>query len=186
MTICFTGAHGTGKTTLARAILPGVNKLAKDKGLKPFSLIVGTTREAMEVFEDAFEKPVNEATIVGYRLYKMAQTGNNIIIDRGLWDPIAYAGIYNSLDGQTFYLLNQAVFYILRKIPHQIFYLPIAINLIDDGVRSTDLKLQMQVDIEIKAWLNQTKMSYITVESVSLGERITEVLNHLSINLETR
>lgn len=180
MTICFTGSHGTGKTTLARAISPGVNRLAKDKGLKPFSLVVDTTRKALEAFEDAFKKPVNEATIVGFRLNQLGLTGDNVISDRTVLEPVIYAAAYNSLDDQTFYLLTQLAFWSLKKTINCLFYLPVAINLIDDGVRPADPAFQVKIDKEIINWLGHVQVPYVSIQSITLEERVEEVISHLT------
>lgn len=174
MRIVFVGSHGVGKTTLAERVCLTLNKIGNVK----FTFI-STTRKAREAFEDVWEgEEVNECSIVGYRLGEWTKAGENFVSDRSLLDPVVYATTLDTVPEQTKYLLSQLAMWSFGFIDY-IFYIPISIDLVDDGVRYIDPKLQKTIDSGIILWLDQAKIPYIKLESVELEERVAEVIKHV-------
>lgn len=159
--VALAGAHGTGKTTLARAFsaeyelveLPTPGRLMAARGL-----------------------PVNEsATVVSQCIAWLIQIGleeetRRWVSMRSLVDVWAYGALAAERTNAT--LIDAALFEHLTKATRALvvsrydvlFYLPPRIPLIADDVRSADPAFQSAVDGKIRGALNTWALDYVEVD----------------------
>lgn len=166
MKILLVGAHGTGKTTLAKKI----------QEIHPrFKIIDGIHREAKQ---DGFE------------INKTGDVISQIETVRRYWNKVGARNSFISLDG----MLRQTAYVICNKLPEPviglmkelcyierkhfmdaIFYLPIEFLLEKDNVRNEDRRFQEQVDTEISLLLNTFYHYNYLVVAGSVDHRVGKV-----------
>lgn len=168
--IVFTGAQGTGKTTVLNhykengknAITEVVRKLAK-KGVKINA--DGDEKGQTKIFKE-YKKLLSEITPDGY------------VSDRGLIDVVAYT-IYLSKEGKVTKEFAEKQLKALLKFRQEnpdvtYCYFPIEFDVVDDGVRSQDEQFRKDIDTLIKYLLDTCKVNYITIRG-TVEERIAKV-----------
>lgn len=164
MKIAIVGAHGVGKTTLAKII-------AEDLSLK---LIPDTAAEA---FHKGFV--VNEATPPENQLWMLTRQIEyereflpHFIADKALYDNIVYSrNIFKNVS-----LLQVIEEIVLRNASYDLLlYIPIEIPLENDG-RSVDPVFQKKIDSEYKALLHNLKLPYIKIAG-TLSQRVLKAKN---------
>jgi hypothetical protein len=171
--IGMTGAHGTGKTSMAQAMLAGP--------FQKFSLVPSTARQIKEygypINREATElsqilvpllRMVDEAEAVTNRHNRMYKQG--IISDRTLVDSLAYTMYQNANVWETNSILEQITFRLAKMhigTYASLLYFPIYWDNVDDGVRDPDEQYRRVIDHNIKAILDLMDINYWTVPNVS-------------------
>ncbi|MDO8663481.1 MAG: ATP-binding protein [Candidatus Wildermuthbacteria bacterium] len=166
MRIVIAGSHGTGKTTLAKA-------LAKRLSLNYIPDIVR---------EEAAPKgfTINENTPMEVQMWLVSRqwelektTPENWIADKSLFDYFIYGGLV---------LKDKNVKGVIEDIVRRnakydfVFYLPIEFKMERDGLRSSDSKFQEEIDRRFKECLAEFGVKY-TVLSGSVEERVSQATN---------
>lgn len=175
MKACFVGAHGTGKSTLARQLFSIFEPTFSNK---PFSLIDGTSTLFLEYSGVDCKDPHYEDLLIMYRIIMF--TGHeHFISDRSLVDPLAYQRYKQGLN--TKFMTDLCHNYSQELI---LFYLPPSIPLIGEGHRPTDVVYQRAVDREICYLLKSSfyKKLY-TVDVQGIEQRIEFIHNILQQEL---
>lgn len=166
MKILLVGAHGTGKTTLAKEI---------QKVYPRFEIIDGIHREAKQ---DGFEinktgDVISQIETVRRYWYKVGARNSFISLD-GMLRQTAYA-ICNKLPEPVIGLMKELCYIEREHFTDAIFYIPIEFPLEKDNVRNEDREFQEQVDTEICSLLN-TIYQYRDFEvSGSVSQRVGKV-----------
>ena len=174
--IVFTGAQGTGKTTL-------VNELNKRLNIKTLSIARNTainsgwtskTPGSVEYQKELFEK-----------LYKAISSKKSFVSDRALSCVAGYTFNHAlaNMSNSDFKKLadNQYKKFCKFHNEHQdviIVYTPIEFELEEDGLRSTDKELQHGLDFIIKNLLDTSNANYLTVTG-TVEERIEQIMQEL-------
>ena len=163
MKIAITGSFCTGKTTLAKDLseatgfrmLPEVARLMIEEGYKL----------------DKEVTPEIEHEIIKRQVFlELGGVYEDIIADRCLIDIAAYCSVLFKNEHD---FLNEVSYKLSRARYDFIFYLEPEFSIEDDGIRSTDIKFQKQVDKQIikilktKFFPNWYKISGTPKERVS-------------------
>lgn len=174
MRFIFTGAQGTGKTTILNHF--------KENGVPVITEIVrNLAKEGININEQGDLQ--GQRTIFNKYDELLSQT-KTYISDRGLTDVIAYSYtlaekgrvpyefVNNQLDRlKQFTQENPDIVY---------FYFPIEFPVVDDGVRSTDEHFRIVVDRYIKRILEAVGIRYVEVRG-TVEERIKIVENTIQL-----
>ena len=186
MRIAFTGAQGTGKTTLIRALsnyLPNytvyeelVRGLAKTSKVK-------INKEADDASQDIISTEHLRVAVESY------YSNKNVIFDRCVLDSYVYAK--DSYDRKL--ISKSCVEYatsvidiINRYYPYDmVIYIPPKLDLVEDGVRDTNVEYRDNIDSIFREVITWHKCNY-TLTSVKLDERINEVVNIVNEKIKTK
>lgn len=179
MRIAFTGAHGTGKSTIVEPLvrelglveLPTPGRWLKQQG-------IGVNTEAS----------VSSQAIGWFLQYGYEHSSNDWISSRCMLDVLAYAAI--PAEGQELslvdnHLLNQMTSatrsHLLSGPYDALFYLPPRIPLVADDVRIADQTFQSDTDRFIHDKLLEWNVSFeeIDVTDASANARIREIVGRL-------
>lgn len=170
MKIIFTGAQGTGKTTILNHY--------KEHGYNIITEIVrNLSKEGVKINEmgdlEGQRRIFNEYN-------KILNKEESYISDRGLTDVTAYTSylsnknddndlrvecMYQLFDIQDFYQKNSAVI---------TCYFPIEFPVVDDGVRSINEEFRHDIDVNIKNILDGIGIQYYTITG-TVEERIKQI-----------
>ena len=178
MKIGFCGTHSTGKTTLVEALK--TEPLFRDKYITD----VNVTRWVKSLGFEINEKTSEHGQEINL-LKRIAHIHSypNIVADRTIIDVLAYSIAGNrrghisdkSIEYQK-YLVNTNI-----SAYDYIFYLPMDIEVTDDGVRAIDPAFRTEIDDIITDSLHELGIGYKTV-SGSVRQRVEQILNTIGEN----
>ena len=173
MRIYFVGSHATGKTTLCRYV-------SRRYGLPMISEVARAVLAEMETALDALRTDMDLVAEYQERVFARQVTverqhADRFVSDRA-FDNLAYVAEHTlnagvMMDGDRFrdYMkwVSDGVVFFLR--PHQSL-------LRDDGVRAgVSWDSVLRIDGMVKLMLEQHRVSYLPIESVSMQERVRAV-----------
>lgn len=173
--ILFTGAQGTGKTSVMDVLPTSLTKL---RGITR-SVIENKNLTINEYSDNCTQKHIFDA-------YNNQLTSNdNYIAERSLIDVCAYT-MYLVKHNRCSSTLLEYQISKLEKFIHQnenalYIYFPIEFNIIDDGTRSINKDFQKEVDNNIVSILNKYNLLYCTV-SGNVDNRINIINKFLEEN----
>lgn len=165
----FIGSHGTGKTTLCKALKKIDSSIAIRDGVsRPVKIAKDKT--GMTGYQE--QAVINELTKFYWEYNK---DFNNLFLSRSPLDVEVYSRVFGWDDLaddmenwiRTSGMLSENVNY---------FYLPIEFELEDDGVRFTDIDLQKKVDKELKKSIKKYNLK-VTKLTGSVENRIKQIQN---------
>lgn len=173
MKIGMTGAHGTGKTSMAQAMIDGP--------FSSFSLVPSTARQikayGYPINREATElsqllvpllRMVDEAEAMTDKRNRMYKQG--LISDRTLIDSLAYTMYQNATvwaDGALIENVTRRLAQMHTNTYSVLLYFPIYWDNVDDGVRDPDEQYRREIDTNIKAMLDLFEVNYWTVPNVA-------------------
>lgn len=173
MRIYFVGSHATGKTTLCRHVsqrygLPMITEVARAV-LAEMETSLDALRTDMELVGD-YQKRVFARQVAIEKLH------NGTFVSDRAFDNLAYAAEHTTIVAD---MLNDPRFceYMQWVAEGVVFYLrPHASLLRDDGVRAgVSWESVLRIDGMIKLMLEQYRISYLPIDSVSMQERVRAV-----------
>jgi nicotinamide riboside kinase len=173
MRIYFVGSHATGKTTLCRYV-------SKRYGMPMISEVARAVLAEMEASFDAlrtdmdlvaeYQREVFRRQVQVERLHD-----GGFVSDRA-FDNIAYAAEHTTIAAD---LLSDPTFgeYMRWVAEGVVFFLrPHAALLKEDGVRAgVSWESVLRIDGMVKLLLEQHRVSYLPIESVSMQERVRAI-----------
>ncbi|MCK4359784.1 MAG: AAA family ATPase [Candidatus Cloacimonetes bacterium] len=167
MKILLVGAHGTGKTTLAKEIV---------KRYKDLWLIDNIHREAKR---DGFKinktnDIVSQIETVRRYLEKVGAR-NSFISTDNIIRQTAYA-LCNKLPEPIISLMKELCYIEREHFANKVFYVPIEFPLEKDGVRNKGIKYQKEIDVEIQDLLNTYYWNMYYTITGSVNQRTNEIL----------
>lgn len=169
--ILFTGAQGTGKTSVIECLsddVPKVRNITRSTA-KENNCAINTNGcdTSQKLIFDAYLKALN--------------ANEFFVAERSLIDVYAYTLHQASIgmcSGETVRLQLSMLKEFVHKHKDDIYvYFPIEFELVADGTRSVDKEYQKAIDEYIQDTLKAFKVKYITV-SGSIGQRV-ETINKL-------
>jgi len=175
MKIGITGTHSTGKTTL-------VESLRTEKFFKDYFFDINVTRWVKEI-----GLPINEHTNDASQEVNLTKriahlnSFDNIVCDRTIIDNLAYSSLGKHITPRSLEYQNKLVVANIFKYDF-IFYLPMDIDVVDDGVRMIDPIFRSEIDHFIQNFIERVKKEhphndkFHTVRG-SVRERIQQVLD---------
>lgn len=150
MRVTVIGAHGTGKTTLAKSI-------AEKLGINFIPDVVSQAYKlGFPINEDT--PPETQFWILSKQLELERNTPEPWIIEKSIWDNIVYG---------SFSIKDKEVLNVITKIVDAntkydiVFYLPIEFPIPHDGLRSMNKKFQKDIDNGLKKVITGRKVKYI-------------------------
>jgi nicotinamide riboside kinase len=173
MRIYFVGSHATGKTTLCRYVsrrygLPMISEVAR--------AVLAEMETALEALRTDMDLVAEYQERVFARQVAVEQQHSGRFVSDRAFDNLAYVAEHTTnaaammndrrfLDYMTW--VRQGVVFFLR--PHQSL-------LRDDGVRAgVSWDSVLRIDGMVKLMLEQHRISYLPIESVSMQERVRAV-----------
>ena len=163
--IIFTGAQGTGKTTVLKAL--------EERGANVITEVVrNLSKKGVKINEDGDENGQKKI----FKAYeKLLSENTPYISDRGLVDVLAYTMYLSEKDLVSEELVTKqfkALAKFMKSNGDIIYcYFPIEFDVVEDGVRSVDEDFRKAIDENIKTILAKMGVTYVTVRG-SQEERI--------------
>lgn len=188
--VTFVGAHGTGKTTLVKAL---ANKISS------FGIKCSVTPEVPRIICDSagdatyFRRGSNSLSkqillLVGQPIYEVATAteGTAILLcDRAILDHWAYTRhlFMKELEGED--ALSPLTDLIAKHCQSYdlIFYVPIEFAPLDDGTREGDKDFQKAIDEEVRELLKMYGLTYHTVTG-TVPDRVAQVMKVLNFDAQ--
>ncbi len=186
MKIALTGAHGTGKSTLAKFLKEEISKRKKIASVTPeVPRMICETVIDKEYFRRGNNSLLKQSLILLGQLVIEEQNQKGVdvqICDRTLFDHWAYS---LSLFGKEIIKGNYTEIYEKFISQHcisydKVFYLPIEFKPLDDGIRESDEKFQSEIDEIIVGLLKKHKIQYETITG-SVEKRCETILKAINI-----
>ena len=175
--IVFTGAQGTGKTTLVNALseITGVKTLSVAREMAKDTGWTATTPGSHEYQKNLFDT-----------LYKKLSSKRGFVSDRALSCVAGYTFSHAlaNIEDTKFKKLAEAQYKKFCKFHNEhpdvmIVYVPIEFEIEDDGLRNIDKAQQESIDFLIKNILTTTNAEYLTVHG-TVEERIEQIKAELA------
>lgn len=179
MNIAFTGAQGTGKSTLVETLL--------ESGILPdHKRYVNPQRLLHNYLGDKFphSSKANDLSQIGiYSNFVIQLLGGNLICDRSLIDALAYSAL---AEGVKNHEELEEIFSKGLELYDIIFYTPIEFKVEEDGFRDTREDYIKSVDLTIQKYINkyQDKIRVVRV-SGTVEERMKIILESIKSLKET-
>lgn len=163
--IIFTGAQGTGKTTVLKAL--------EERGANVITEVVRNLSKKGVKINEAGDEDGQKKIFKAYE--KLLNENTPYISDRGLVDVLAYT-MYLSEKGLVPDTLVDKQYKSLAKFMKNngdiiYCYFPIEFDVVNDGVRSVDEDFRKAIDENIKFILAKLGVTYVTVRG-SQEERL--------------
>jgi nicotinamide riboside kinase len=180
------GAHGTGKSTLLRALAQSSlgSQIAIGQEIPRLICDAAERPDYYQRANNTFAKQIHLlfeqlATEVDYQLTKQ----RIVVLDRSLIDHFAYTKVLFERELQETCLGAIIKNRLSKLCPRYatIFYIPIEVPLIADGTREGDDEFQRAVDREISSLLSELFPNYIDVAG-TVEARLAIISKHLAVH----
>jgi hypothetical protein len=169
--IFFCGSHGTGKTTQLdhfRNLHPEFHRVESNRRDLVERGIIRVNREAA---------PWDEIVIGGDVMQHLLSTPAPSISDRSWVDKCAYAQLlpFSEEIKQAMHVYYSAAWYGQAENDLYFLFPTGVIPLEDDGVRSTDINYQLDVEYWIQYYLDYFNVDYYVIQQEHVQDRYLEI-----------
>lgn len=184
--INFTGAQGTGKTSV-------LNALKKDPDFAGFEFVTEVVRNFVKEKGIAINKQgtIQTQELLFEAYSNVLDKSNPYVSDRCIVDVCAYTSSGRDLSINSENSTYEVNFAWRRLVEEQkkkivemknslglVCYFPVEFDLVDDGVRSIDPEYQKEIDNKIHQILHGNMISHLIVHG-SVEERVAQIKKHL-------
>jgi predicted ATPase len=172
MKYLFTGAQGTGKTTVMNQLstsMPTVQGITRKLIADGIQVNYAGSSNSQKVIFDAYYEALNKDT--------------DYISERSLIDVLAYTNYLYDNNKCTYDELAREALLAEEWYKHNecmYIYFPIEFDIVYDGVRSMNKTYQKKIDDYIKQYLNKLNLVYITVHG-TVEERVEQISKLIDI-----
>ena len=171
MKVAFVGSFSTGKTTLA-------NLFAKEWD---YPLLPEVAREVVELGFPLDQNATAETeTLIFLKQWRAESSHDHFVADRSIYDVLAYADWVMQHEREPrkedhlWIEARQIALMDLRARYDHVFYLPIEVPIVLDGLRPDDTAFQADIDRRITELLKGADVMYHTLTG-SIEERQEQV-----------
>lgn len=175
MKVGFTGSQGTGKTSLANAMI-------EDPNFKDFIFVPSAARDALEagfkINKEASRTDQVVTTMARFTKEADAMKNENVIADRMLADSHAYTiyqkeCVWIASSGDEYLLeVSRRLALISASNYDKIFFFPPYWAPVNDAVRSLDAAYQLSVSDIIEEFLFKNDIPFQIVPQCSVKDRL--------------
>lgn len=177
MKIGFTGSQGSGKTTLAKAMMN--DPWFKSNDWK----FAGSSVRAMHDKGFAINKdadPLSQLVSTVSRItteYTAEQGVDNLVVDRTPLDSLAYTtyqynNVWTDFNSKHYWQISYDLVSKHMSEYDFVFYFPPYWAPKDDGVRSADVEYQLEIDKLIDNYLDDMGIASFMIKNVSTDKRL--------------
>lgn len=184
--VTFVGAHGTGKTTLVKALSEHITLLGIRCSITPEVPRIVCENSGDPTFFRRGNNSLLKQTVllVGQPIYESSTPAGDasvLLCDRAILDHWAYTRHSFMQELKSENILRPLDNLIAKhcRSYNFIFYVPIEFAPQDDGTRESDHEFQRAIDEEIRELLKTYKLAYHTING-TVPERVAQVMNVLN------
>ncbi len=183
MRIALVGAHGTGKTTLATALVAKLRSREISVGVTPeIPRIICQRAKDPEYFRRANNKLLKQLMLlVGQPIYEQSIDASSVCVcDRSILDHWAYTKYLFLDEMEAEGVAELLEFLVVKHMSNydRLFYVPIEFAVQDDGTREGDSSFQSAIDAEIRGLLSTHELGHTRI-SGTVNERLLAVLSEV-------
>ena len=157
--VAFTGAHGTGKTTLIRRLLPKISFLGRVRSCREAPRLIINQIGDNDFFQRSNNTPVRQMLIFLEHLVEERRQGQNtdaLIIDRTLVDHLSYTSVlFPEIETSSEFRVCKNIAFESLGEYDLLFKLPIEFPVVGDGIREADPEFQKKIDQAINRFLKE-------------------------------
>lgn len=172
--VAVSGVHGAGKSTLLQA-------LKKTNEFKHYHFYDSTSAAAAAVGCKVNLDSDNISQIKIFEKHIDRLTDNqydNVFFDRSILDSVAYAAVSysNGLIDKSVIQIGEECLKRTLPLYDCIIYLPPEFDIIDNGIRDTDVEYRLQVEKKFLEYMSALDCSNIISVTGSVEERVKQII----------
>lgn len=180
MKILLSGSHGTGKSTINKALM----ELEQFKDYEQLDSVSAKFATSLDTFKNP-KSLMDFQLSVAFHCFSEYINRSNIISSRGFADTYAYSMYeYKKTGNIIFKQLADLAVSICNNYnteEYKYIYVPVMFDLESKGLRSTNKEFQLEVDNLIKEFYNLVEVDYLEIKNLDLNERIKEILDYVNL-----
>lgn len=169
MNIIFTGAQGTGKTTI-------LNEM-RNRGYNVVTEVVrNLSKKGVKINKDGDEKDQKKIFDEYVKIFN--ESTNGFVSDRGLFDVVSYT-VYLARNGKVSEKfankqLKELGKFLSEHNDYVYCYFPIEFDVVDDGVRDLDEEFRKSIDENILTLLGAYGVPFVVMKG-TVEERMEKI-----------
>lgn len=181
--IALTGAHGTGKTTLANELIRALAYLGRTASCREAPRLIIDLVGDQEFFRRGNNTPLRQGIIFLEHVLEESRNLDScdvLIADRTLIDHLAYTAVlFPETESTIEFAAYRKISFDTLQGYERIYKIPIEFPVEDDGVREAAIEFQAQVNRKIDDLYEEARYQP-TIITGSVEERVKKIVKSLS------